>query len=122
MQLGQLQTIHSDILAMGYQVIAISPDSPEKARAFSKKKSVEYTLLSDPGLKAARALGIAYKMEKETAAQYEKAVGRKFESLPVPSVFIVGTDGVIKFEYVNPNYKVRIPPEVLLAAARASKE
>jgi hypothetical protein len=34
-------------------------------------------------------------------------------------VFLVGRDGTIHFSYVNPNYQVRLAPEVLLAAARA---
>ncbi len=40
--------------------------------------------------------------------------------LPVPSIFITSTDGTIKFEYVNPDYKVRIDSGLLLAAAKAS--
>ncbi len=39
--------------------------------------------------------------------------------LPVPSTFIIGSDGVISFQYSNTNYKVRLHPSVLLAAARA---
>jgi hypothetical protein len=39
--------------------------------------------------------------------------------LPAPSTFIIGTDGIINFQYTNPDYKVRLHPDVLLAAARA---
>jgi hypothetical protein len=35
-------------------------------------------------------------------------------------VFIVGTDGKIRFAYVNPDFKVRLDGEVLLAAAKAA--
>jgi hypothetical protein len=38
--------------------------------------------------------------------------------LPVPAVFLVTTNGLIQFEYVNPDYKVRLDPELLLAAAK----
>lgn len=40
-------------------------------------------------------------------------------SLPVPAVFLVNTDGIIQFQYVNPNYNVRLKKEVILAAAKA---
>ncbi len=39
--------------------------------------------------------------------------------LPVPAVFLVNTDGIIQFQYVNPNYTVRLKKEVILAAAKA---
>ncbi|MGH2569205.1 MAG: hypothetical protein ACRDGA_12785, partial [Bacteroidota bacterium] len=52
----------------------------------------------------------------------EDASGESHHLLPVPAVFIVGTDGVIRFSYVNPNYRVRIDPDVLLAAAKAAFE
>jgi hypothetical protein len=49
----------------------------------------------------------------------EAASGEKHHLLPVPSVFIVGREGMIGFTYVNPDYKVRIDSDVLLAAAKA---
>lgn len=50
----------------------------------------------------------------------ETAADQKHHLLPAPGVFVVGTDGVIQFSYVNPDYKKRLAPEVLLAAARAA--
>ncbi|MGA9575264.1 MAG: hypothetical protein WBS20_15095, partial [Lysobacterales bacterium] len=49
----------------------------------------------------------------------EKASGENHHVLPAPATFIIGTDGVINFAYINPNYKVRLHPDVLLAAAKA---
>jgi peroxiredoxin len=39
--------------------------------------------------------------------------------MPAPSTYLIGTDGVIRFQYTNPDYTVRLHPDVLLAAARA---
>lgn len=41
---------------------------------------------------------------------------------PAPATFIIGTDGKVRFGYVNPDYTVRLTPEVLLAAARSYAE
>lgn len=39
--------------------------------------------------------------------------------LPVPSIFVIGTDGVIRYAEFNPNYRIRPPSqEILTAAAR----
>ena len=42
--------------------------------------------------------------------------------LPVPAVFVVGTDGVVRYQYVNPDHHTRLDAEVLLAAARGEME
>ncbi len=47
------------------------------------------------------------------------ASGQTHHQLPVPSVFIVGKDGKIGFSYVNPDYRVRLEGDVMLAAAKA---
>lgn len=105
----------------------MSPDRPEKVQAIAKTGEIKYTLLSDSDLKAAQAFGVAYRVDDETLKlleQYnidlEEASGKKHHLLPVPSVFLLDTEGKIKFEYVNPDYKVRIDPQTLIAAARAS--
>jgi peroxiredoxin len=125
--LGQLQEIEPRLVELGYQIVAISPDSPEKVRAVSTKKGYSFRLLSDSDLKAARAMGVAYQVDDETfrlLKQYdidiEAASGRTHRLLPVPSVFILDKKGVIQYEYVNPDYKVRLEGDVLLAAAEAA--
>lgn len=113
---------------MGYQIIAISPDKPDELRKTMTKKKLNYTLLSDSKMAASRAFGIAFVVanqgakNKLTRKVIEKASGENHHQLPVPSVFIVGTDGVIDFEYYNPDYRVRLEPDALLTAAEKAKE
>ena len=59
-----------------------------------------------------------HQMLLEYGIDIEDASGDDHHILPVPAVFIVDTDGIIRFDYVNPDYKIRIDPEELLEAAR----
>ena len=125
--MGQLREIESKLTALGYQIVVISPDRPEKIQEFTAKNEYDYTLLSDSDLKAASALGVAFRVSDkmfEALQSYnldiEDASGKTHHLLPVPSVFIVDTEGVILFEYVNPDYRVRIDSKTLLAAAEAA--
>jgi peroxiredoxin len=125
--LGQLQEIDPQLRELGYRIIAISPDRSEKMAESLDKVKMSYTLLSDSSMKAAKAFGIAFEvgapMPKKLDSyniDIEDASGEKHHLLPVPAVFIVGTDGLIDFSYANPDYKTRLAPEVLLAAAKAA--
>jgi peroxiredoxin len=127
--LGQLQGIEPELIELGYQILAVSADRPSSMKATYQEHDFKYKLFSDSAAVAAAAFGIAYYVPDEYVERVkqfnidiEAASGNKEHILPVPSVFILDYDGMIKFEYVNPNYKVRIHPEVLLAAARAEME
>lgn len=124
--LGQLKQAEARVLESGWQIVAVSPDRPEKLRESLQKHEVNYTLLSDSDMAAAQAFGIAFQVDDETVTKYQgygidldDASGRAHHLLPVPSVFLVDAEGVIVFQYVNPDYTVRLHPDVLLAAIAA---
>jgi len=127
MQLGQLQKIEGQLIELGYQIVAVSPDKPEKLAATKDKQATTYTLVSDSDAAGIKGFGIAYRMDDQTFDTYknkykidlEEYSGAKHHLLPAPAVFIIGGKGQILFQYVNPDYKVRLHPEILLAAAKA---
>ncbi|MGR3218317.1 MAG: redoxin domain-containing protein [Candidatus Anammoxibacter sp.] len=125
MQLGQLRTIETELVRLGYLVIAVSPDSPETLSEYVEQNEYNYILLSDSKLVAAKAFGVAFKLDDATVAKYRtfgidvvEASGETHHMLPVPSVFIIDKDGIVRFVHVNPDYKVRLGTVELLKAAR----
>ncbi len=125
--LGQLQKIEAQLIELGYQIVAVSPDKPQKLAATKDKQATSYTLVSDSDATGIKGFGIAYRMDDQTFDTYkskykidlEEYSGATHHLLPAPAVFIVNTKGQILFQYVNPDYKVRLRPEILLAAAKA---
>ncbi len=129
LQLSGLHDIESKVLQLGYQLVAVSADRPMNVEKSIEKHELNFTSLSDSDKVAAKAFGLAFKVNEKTLESYKKfginlteASGVDDHVLPVPAVFIVGTDGTILFEYVNPNYKVRLNAQVLLAILRAENE
>ncbi len=126
--LGQLKSAEATLHQRGYEVLFLSSDRPEILRSSLKddieNETAHYTLLSDSDASAARAFGVAFRVEEATVAQY-KGFGIDLEStqgngehiLPVPAVFVVDRRGRIGFVHFNPDYKVRLSAEELLAAA-----
>lgn len=127
--LQSLAGIEDDLNKAGAQLIAISPDQPSKLKATPDREKLHYRLLSDSDAAAAKAFGIAFQVEDALVRKYkesyhidlEAAAGNKNHILPHPAVFVANPHGVIRFAHVNPDYKVRLPPEKVLEAARLGK-
>lgn len=118
-QLAGLQQLAPDLEKQGYQLIAVSTDQPDGLMQSATKEKLSYTLLSDADLSVSKQLGIAFKAPKGYWEMLPKTTGGKNTDLllPVPSVFILDRKGVIHFEYINPDFKQRLSPELLSAVA-----
>lgn len=116
--LSALAEIEGDLLKLGYQIIAISPDSPSSLRITSSKEKLNYTLLSDSKSIAAKAFGIAFTAPDNYSTYLTKGSdGINTSFLPVPSLFIFDGDEIV-FEYISPNFKQRISKELLLVVSQ----
>jgi peroxiredoxin len=123
MHLAEIQSVESKIIDHGYQIVAISPDSPENLQLSDEKNDLHYSLYSDSDGAFMKAVGIAFKASegsKDRLMKYSDGLNEGL--LPVPSVFVVDTSGVIEFEYINPNYKMRLGGDFLLAVLKELKE
>lgn len=126
-QLAGLRDIAPKLEQLGYQLLAISPQSVSDSRQTEQKvdgKPLNFTLYSDESLSVSKAFGLAYYMKAETEKLYRNSYGIKLTYdnsgqavLPVPAVFIVNTNADVQFSYVHINYKVRLQPQLLLQAA-----
>lgn len=122
MHLSELQAIEAEIIKAGYQIIAISPDSPESLQASVSKHKLNYLLLSDAKTEAAQAFGLAFQAPERYAELLSKAsADRNKHVLPVPAVFVLNPAGEILFEYINPDYKKRLKGSLLLAVLNELK-
>ncbi len=128
--LAALGEVKGQIMAAGYQVLAISADQPSKLSETPSGEKMGYTLLSDSSMEAAKAFGITFKVPDELVSKYkneykidlEAASGETHHVLPHPAVFIVDPKGTVRFAHVNPDYKSRLSPaQVLEAIGSAGK-
>jgi len=120
--LAELQNIEKDILKLGYQIVAISPDSPENLAASMNKHKLNYQLLSDANMNISLSFGIAYSVPETSKERLSSASGGGNPGLlPVPSVFVLNQQGEILFEYINPDYKKRLKGSLLLAVLKELK-
>ena len=127
LQMADLQARVGELEGMGYAVVAISPDTPEELRKSVEKNKLDYTLLSDSKADAIRKFGLAFRVEDALVAKYkdsykidlERSSGETHHILPVPAVFLI-KDGRVAYAFSNPDYKVRLKGDALVAAAKAN--
>ncbi len=132
-QMGQLQSVEGDLKKLGFQLVGVSTDSVKDIQISTTDKKLSYQLLSDYNSKLSQAFGLAFfasqpvtdrylaKLKLTNPLQKNKA-GEERLVLPVPAVYMIDGDGLVHFQYVNPNYKVRLAPELLLKAAELMPE
>lgn len=121
--LSEVGLVENNIKSLGYQVIAISPDSPAKLKETEEKGAFQYHLYSDAKGNFIKTIGIAY----QAPDRYEDLLNRYSDEmnpglLPVPSLFVIAEDGTISFEYISPDYKGRIGADLLLDVLKRLNE
>ncbi len=124
--LSELVEIETELIDLGFQLLAISPDRPEKLVIDLGDVEIGYRLLSDSAMEVSLAFGLAYRVDAGTVEEYkehgidlEESSGHDHHLLPVPAVYLVETDGVIKYSYANPDYRTRLEPGEILEAAES---
>lgn len=118
--LAALAEAEKELVDLGYQIIAISPDAPKSLKVKDDKEKLNYLLLSDSTGELSKAVGIAFQAPdnyKSIITKGSEGVNNSF--LPVPSVFILNVNAEIEFEHIAPNFKNRISNDLLIAVAKS---
>lgn len=133
MHLSELRNVMPEIRSLGVDVLFLSGDRPDLLYRSLEQDTQDdiadlgYTILSDADAQAAIALGIAFRASSRTIQRrHEKGEDIDDSSmlrhgiLPVPAVYVIGTDGTIAYHFVEPDYKIRLPADDLLSAVKAA--
>ena len=103
-----------EIKAKGCDLIAISPELPDNSLTLKEKENLEFEILSDLNCELAQKFGIAAKrptaftqMLGKLGLVLEDSYGAENDFLPIPSKFLIDSDGKILHRAFNPNYRER---------------
>lgn len=119
--LHKLQKSLPRITENGGQLVAISVENADRSMAVAKKNELNFTVLSDPNLSVAKAFGIVYQLSDETNQKYKgfgldlaKYNQTEKAELPISATYVVSKTGEIVYAFVEPDYKKRAEPDVIL--------
>jgi peroxiredoxin len=107
----------------GIPLVAISPQTPDGSLSTQETKELTFTVLSDPGNQIAGQLGIlTAPSDSARAAQLQlgldltKVNADGTTTLPMPTVIIVDSAGVVRWIDVHADYTTRTEPDQVLRA------
>lgn len=123
-QLAAYQQILPQIKELGAQLIAVSPELPEKAQTTVEKSQLEFTVLSDLNLKVAAEYGLVFELTPEVEKLYaeffdiEEYNGEEASKneLPLAATYVIAADGKIVYAFLDADYTKRAEPREIVAA------
>jgi peroxiredoxin len=131
MELQALQAELAAIEARGVSLVAISPQTAPNSRRSQRDNKLGFPILTDAKAEVANAFGIRFALPNYLVEVYK---GFKNDLplvnddpswvLPMPARYVIGTDGIIAYAEINPDYTQRPDPSELLPVLdrmRASK-
>lgn len=113
-ELQALQAAIRQFAELGAQVVAISPQTAPNSRKSLRTNALEFPILSDVHNDVAEAFGLRFKLPDYLVELYQKLKnylpsfnGDDSWTLPMPARYVIGSDGVIAYAEVNPDYTRR---------------
>src|ERR1700740_650895 len=127
MELEALQEIHSDVRALGAQIVVITPELERYTRALHKKLNLTFDILTDLHLKTAEQFRLVFTFPDYLCDLY-KAFGSTLDRfndeseyrLPMPARYVIDKQGIIRAADVNADYTIRTDPAETLKQLRAA--
>lgn len=122
LELAALREANPRFEELGATLVAISPQLPDSSLSTKEENELPFIVLSDVGNTTGREYGIVYRQADEVNKYFEGRIdleaynGDASFELPLPVTYVVDTDGVIRYSFVNADYTVRAEPADVIAA------
>jgi peroxiredoxin len=121
LELQALQEALPDVAARGASLVAISPQTAVNSRKSQRDNKLRFPILSDVKSEVANAFGIRFALPDylvDVYASFRNDLPRINDDpawvLPMPARYVIGSDGIIAYSEVNPDYTLRPDPSELL--------
>ena len=104
----------------GARLLALTPELPDSSLSTSEKNELKFEVLSDIDNHVAKDYNIVFKLTDDVANFYESGFGlsqyngNANNELPLAATYVIGMDRIIKYAFLDADYRNRAEPEVIL--------
>jgi len=125
MELEALREIHSQVTALGAQIVVLTPELERYTRVLHKKLNLTFDILTDQHLKVAEQFRLVFTLPDYLRDLY-KSFGTALDRfndepeyrLPMPARYVIDKEGIIRAADVNADYTIRTEPSETLSELR----
>ena len=121
LEISALQNRLPEITALGAQLIAVSPQTPEKSDNQISDAKLTFEVLSDIGNKLAEECGLVFTLPESLRPIYKAWQidipdhnGNDSFELPMPATYIIDTDGTVRYAFIDMDYTQRLEPDIII--------
>ena len=125
LELKALQNALPEIKALGANLVAVSPQTPDNSLSTAEKNELTFEVLSDVGNKVAKEYGLVFTLPESLRPIYEKFGiditahnGDQTFELPVAATYVINTDGTIAHGFIDADYTQRLDPTEIVTALK----
>lgn len=121
MHLHALNESLPEFQRLGAQLVAITPQKPDRSAKQFKEKGYPFVVLSDLDSRVMKAYRLLYQLDPKLVKLYKKfgidveafnGPGRNV--LPVPATFVLDQKGVVRARHADPDYTQRMEPAEII--------
>lgn len=120
-ELEALREAAPDIATSGATLMAVTAEDCGGALAAKRKHRLEFEILCDLENGLGLSFGLIYRVNDAIRGFYQEVdinfpliYGNESWFLPVPATYVIDRSGIIRHAYVNPDFRERLDPAVIL--------
>lgn len=128
-ELNVLQSSLKHFEKYNASLIAVTPQMPDKSKGQIEEAEYTFEVLSDLDNSVMKSYNLYFEVPPELHELYKNRFGFDITEyngkdrlgLPVPGTFVIGQDGIILSVFAKTDYKMRMEPEDILEALKATR-
>lgn len=118
-----------ELAALGGKFAAVTPQRPTDAMTLTEKHALGFPVLSDVDQAVIRAYRLRYDVPDGLRELYAGGFGIDLAALngdgswtlTIPATLVIGEDRIVRYAYVDVDYRNRAEPDDVLAAVREAR-
>ena len=106
----------------GANLLALTPELPDRSLSTKEKNALDFEVLTDLNNAVAREFGLVFKLHPKVSDYYRDSFdlrwynGHDREELPLAATYVIDSQGVIRYSFLDADYRKRAEPAAILEA------
>lgn len=124
LQMRAMQQSLAGLEGAGARLVAITPELPENTKQTAEENKLSFLVLHDKQNQLAHEYGIVFDLPNSIAGTYRdrlqlpKVNGYDHLELPLAATYVIDKQGVIRWAFLDADYKNRAEPADVIAAIK----